>query len=329
MRLVVGLPFLVAHTIAAPQREDVPNLGQERRAALKKLRLVPRTASTSTVFENYETLLPTSTITVLTFITPSPSADPIPITAQSQLVTSYIPQPTDCPPSTIASLLSAPSATSTAASNLNASTSIAAATISGSPIKRQFSSADYPFYFNFSLPDSTFSAPLSCTSYIPAITPICHTTLSPLAASPILVTACDQSVTFSTDHEYTFLPTAALYANHTGHANHTGNGTATHRIQTITSYWIAGWEDVLSGLSSDVSTSWSITSSSLDVLIGLVTSRSPSPTVSVEGSATPSAALAGGAGMASTDQTTTTTTSSTSTTTMMLTVSENAGTPTG
>lgn len=326
MRLLVGFPFLVAHLIqAAPRRDDPLDLSLDRRAAGQKLRFVPRAASTSTVFENYETPLPTSTITVLTFITPSPSADPIPITALSQLVTSYIPQPTDCPPLTGVPPLSASSVNSSRVSNLTTSAPIVTAVISGSPIKRHIPSADYPFYFNFSLPDATAPALLSCTSYIPTLTPICHTTLSPLAASPIPITACDQSVTFSTDHGYTSLPTAAP------HANHSDNGTTANRIHTITSYWIAGWEDVLSDYNSgfgDLSTSWSTTSSNFDVLIALVTSTSSLPTTSVGASATPSVVSAGGVGTASGDETTTTTTSSTRTTTMMFTVRATAVTPT-
>lgn len=327
MRLLVGFPFLVAHLIqAAPRRDDPLHLSLDRRAVGQKLKFIPRAASTSTVFENYETPLPTSKITVLTFITPSPSADPIPITALSQLVTSYVPQPTNCPPSTIVPPLSGSSVNSSAASNLTTTAPIATAVISGSPIKRQQPSADYPFYFNFSLPDSTAPAPLLCTSYTPTVTPICYTTLFPLAAFPIPITACDQPVTFSTDHGYNLLPTAA------SHANHSGNGIAANRIHTMTSYWIAGWQNVLSDFNGglgDLSTSWSTTSGRFEVLIALVTSTSSLSTTSVETPAISSAASAGGVGTAPNDETITTTMSSTRTTTKMLTVSETAGRATG
>ena len=62
---------------------------------------------------------------------------------------------------------------------------------------------------------------------IPAPPPtsrVCSTTLYPLAASPIPITACEQTVTYSADHGYRFV------------------STGTNHIENLTTYWEAPWD---------------------------------------------------------------------------------------
>ncbi|KAF2436671.1 hypothetical protein EJ08DRAFT_674532 [Tothia fuscella] len=109
----------------------------------------------------------TSEPVILTYVTPSPSAQPIPITAQGQLVTSYIPQITVCalPPLAFESV--APTG---------------------------------PPYLNYSVSIPTRTG--SClTTYSPTITPICHTVLTGIA-SRTTVTDCTQEITFSSDVDF-------------------------------------------------------------------------------------------------------------------------------
>lgn len=55
----------------------------------------------------------------------------------------------------------------------------------------------------------------SCsTSYQPTVTPICSTTLSPLAAPAIPITACNQNVTFSSEYGFEFAPASGERGYH-------------------------------------------------------------------------------------------------------------------
>ena len=177
----------------------------------------------------------TSTVTALTLFTPSSGADPIPITSQSQLVTSYVPVLTICPyaPSapaltTIAPNTSRPTNTSVLLySAATAPTAPAASHISGL-YRRQAAASPAP-YANATVSTSYLS---SCSvSYTATTTQICHATLSPLASPVIPVTDCEQQITFSTDHGYTVVP---------------GNRTAD--VQGLTSYYAARWDDIATGV---------------------------------------------------------------------------------
>ncbi|KAF2104993.1 hypothetical protein NA57DRAFT_71188 [Rhizodiscina lignyota] len=150
-----------------------------------------------------------STITpsVLTYITPSPSAIPIPITAQSQVVQSFVPQVTFCaqPP---------------------------LAYISGSFTN----TATTGPYLNYSV--STPSGTGSCqTSQSPTEITVCATTLTALA-SQVTVTACDQNVTFSSEYGYA-LDTPALNSTILN-----ATITPSPTIRTLTTYYIASWQDI-------------------------------------------------------------------------------------
>lgn len=220
-RLLRSLPFLpVSYGSSAPQSAAVnhhygPPGGNyyARRANI----------STATL-SNGNSM--TSTVTALTFVTPSPSAAAIPITSQSQIVTSYIPISTTCPSIQSAAPYSASAFSSPSASVSNYSIpsnyslpyntsapllkrqasayrNITLPTPTGSYVNATTPTALYPNLTTTTAPNMSSSTPICSTIYSPTITPICHTTLTPLGAPLILITACLQNVTFSTDHWHT------------------------------------------------------------------------------------------------------------------------------
>lgn len=110
-----------------------------------------------------------TTRTIHSIVFPSPDAAPIEVTAQSQVLTSFVPEMTWCvgPPIALPPMTGAP--------YLNASSSFTKKT----------------------------SGTGSCeTVYAPMITTICATTLTGLA-SKLTITKCDQEVTFSTECGFT------------------------------------------------------------------------------------------------------------------------------
>ena len=115
----------------------------------------------------------TTTVTILTFVIPSPSAPAIPITSQSQIITSYIPKLTVCPIS-----------------------SYGAEAWYGKRQEPTSPSASYSS--NYSI--SATPAPSCSVLYSPTILPICHSTLTPLGGILITVTACSQKIAFRTDY---------------------------------------------------------------------------------------------------------------------------------
>ncbi|CAO2657180.1 Nn.00g033060.m01.CDS01 [Neocucurbitaria sp. VM-36] len=118
--------------------------------------------------------------TIYSIIFPSPDASPIEITAQSQVVTSYIPEMTWCvgPP-------------------------IALLPITGPP------------YLNATTNYTTLiEGTGSCeTAYAPLQTTVCATTLTGLA-SKVTVTDCDQEITFSTECGFTLETPTPVTTNH-------------------------------------------------------------------------------------------------------------------
>ena len=185
----------------------------------------------------------TSTVTALTFFTPSPGADPVPITSQSQLVTSYIPVMTICPLTVTqtAPALLLPTLTLNATSRGTAVTGVPAS--SGASLYRRQAAEDSDApYANSSIPTSTLT---SCSIfYSPTATSICHTTLSPLASPVIPITDCYQRVTFSTDHGYTLVSSAGPpYGN-------ISTSTAVS-VKVLTSYYVAPWQYLYTGIPAD------------------------------------------------------------------------------
>ncbi|CAF9909307.1 MAG: hypothetical protein HETSPECPRED_008938 [Heterodermia speciosa] len=187
----------------------------------------------------------TSTVTAFTFVTPSPGAEPVPITSQSQVVTSYIPLMTICPllvtPATPA--LPLPTVTFNTTSRGTVASAYIPASSGTSLYRRQYVEESEAPYANSSIPTSTLSA--CSVFYTPTITSICHTTLSPLASPVIPITDCHQKVTFSTDHGYTLIPSTRP---------HYGNVSATAPVNvlSLTSYYVAPWQYIYTGIPADM-----------------------------------------------------------------------------
>jgi hypothetical protein len=139
---------------------------------------------------------------------PSPDAAPIEITAQSQVITSYIPEMTWCvsPPVQFVPISNAPFANITA--NLT----------------------------------STVTGTGSCeTVYAPMETTVCATTLTGLA-SKVTITDCDQEVTFSTECGFSLeMPTP------TSTTNGSSLITPAPAVRRLFTYYLAPWQSMTAG----------------------------------------------------------------------------------
>ena len=209
-----SLPFLpMPYGQAAPQPGNPVDHPQERR--------LDRSAVASTIAQPLFGNLSTTTITVLTFVTPFPSAPAIPITSQSQVVTLYTPELTVCPiQSTHQSSATAGATRLSGTIPLN---TLPKALVFG---KRQAKTIALSYSFsNFST--NTSPTPSCSTLYSSTITPICYTTLTPLGGIPILATACDQNITFSTDIDVT---------------------TVNSRVGLFTTKYAAPWQSLVAGV---------------------------------------------------------------------------------
>lgn len=173
---------------------------------------------------------PLSTITV---ITPSPGASPVPVTSQSQLVTSYYPLFTLCelPPTEAFPVTFAPSAKSSTAPWQNVSV-------------------------------SAWPGNGTCTTiFSETQTMVCDTILTDLTTTRV-VTNCAQEITFSTQYGYTLLtpmPTGNASINGTSLAPNgtfssvTAVITPAPEIVTLTTYYMAPWQSLTAGTApSDV-----------------------------------------------------------------------------
>jgi hypothetical protein len=144
--------------------------------------------------------------TTYTLITPSLGADPIPITQQSQVITSFVPQYTLCPLGISAS--NGPRYT-------NSSRSPVTLTSSGKSM-------------------STWNSGQCSTGYNPTLTTVCHTVLQGIATAAT-VTNCSQQITFSTDKNYTQDSTTTTVSQ-------VGTFTLTTSIRLLTTYFAAPWQ---------------------------------------------------------------------------------------
>ncbi|KAK3080174.1 hypothetical protein LTS18_002915 [Coniosporium uncinatum] len=155
---------------------------------------------------------PTSTAKILTFITPSPQAAPVPITSQSQVVTSYVAQATICPSSPLAF-------------------------VSGT-----YTSLATPYYRNVST-----STDLCQTIYSTTETTVCATVLTGIA-SKVTVTSCSQNITFSREYGYVLEtpPPNATFANVSSSATDPLSAmiTPTPTIRSLTTYYYAPWQSL-------------------------------------------------------------------------------------
>ncbi|KAF2009298.1 hypothetical protein BU24DRAFT_358997 [Aaosphaeria arxii CBS 175.79] len=155
---------------------------------------------------------------VITRVFPSPDAQPVDITAQSQVMTSYLLDYVWCVPGPLALV---PTATLLGPPYLNEST----------------------------LYETKTAGSGTCeTVYVPTETTVCATTLTGLA-SKITVTDCSQEITFSSECGFTLeTPTPTLQ-------NLTSLITPAPTVKRMMTYWIAPWQSLTLGdTPSDVDT---------------------------------------------------------------------------
>lgn len=175
---------------------------------------------------------------VLALLTPSPGASPVAVTMQSQIVTTYVPQFTLCalPPLEFFSVSPVPSTRPTTAPYQN---------------------------YSISIPPGNGT----CTTiYTQTETMVCDTTLSDLTTT-YPVTNCAQDITFSRKDGYQIVtptPVSNLTTNATyplptdtqpnaTYATGTGMITPAPSIETLTTYFLAPWQDLTAGTApSDV-----------------------------------------------------------------------------
>jgi hypothetical protein len=158
--IIISFTGIRAH-IHAHQQKQLHEAGhrfQHQAQAIHERGVIPPTTPNPTL------ALEPSFGSIVSIVTPSPGANPITITSQAEIITSYGLFYSICPLSA-SSIISAPFA--------NASVT-------------------------FTMPP----APPDCsTSFTPTVTPICNTALIGLATS-VSITNCSQSVTFSTAYNY-------------------------------------------------------------------------------------------------------------------------------
>ncbi|SMY29788.1 unnamed protein product [Zymoseptoria tritici ST99CH_1A5] len=180
----------------------------------------------------------TSASGILTYITPSPGMEPVPVTEQSQLVSSFAPLFTLCelPPKAIFPLTSRP--TTIASTALWSNVSVSIPTGSG-----------------------------TCTTiYEPTVTMVCATTLTGLVQK-YTVSRCSQDITFSTEYGFVLAkptesidlsavgasssaatPAPTTFANVSAVATSSAPAiTAAPTVQRLTTYFLAPWQAVTAG----------------------------------------------------------------------------------
>ncbi|KAF2235365.1 hypothetical protein EV356DRAFT_124781 [Viridothelium virens] len=160
---------------------------------------------------------------VLATFTPSPSASPIQITQQSQVVTTFVPQFTLCELPPIAFFpVSVTNSGSIGPQLLNLSTG-----------------------YSVSIPPGNGT----CSTFLsPTQTTVCATTLTGLATT-YPVTDCAQQITFSSQLGYTLVTPTATPTNGSIAAGNYSNSsliTPASSIQTLTTYYLAPWQELTS-----------------------------------------------------------------------------------
>jgi hypothetical protein len=122
------------------------------------------------------------------------------------------------------------------------------------------------------LPSNSNGTPCT-TSSTTTLIPICSTTLSPLAASAITITECNQLVTFSSEYGYRLIPASATRGLE---SDSTATQAASRSIETTTTFYVASWYDLPYG---------SVPSVGVDTVVGS-THISGSSVMVVEGTLT-------------------------------------------
>ena len=134
--------------------------------------------------------LPSGVLTIVTI----EFGPPVTVTSQRQLVPSYVPVLTICPLGAAAS-----SSASAIPSGFSNSTDLAQQLEAALPPSVPYMPVVAKRHL---LPRDQGTSSECSTSFSSTLTPICATTLSPLAAPVIPVTECDQNVTFSSQMGY-------------------------------------------------------------------------------------------------------------------------------
>ncbi|KAI8937955.1 hypothetical protein NX059_005637 [Plenodomus lindquistii] len=154
---------------------------------------------------------PTTTRSIYSIIVPSPGASSIEITAQSQIVTSYIPEMTWC-----------------------VAPAMALWPITNGPPYLNSSTTEY---------STSYEGTGSCeTMFVPVQTTVCATTLTGLG-SKISVTDCEQQITFSTECGFT-LETLTPTPVATGFSSLITPAPSVRRLFT---YYLAPWQALTAG----------------------------------------------------------------------------------
>jgi hypothetical protein len=210
LTLFHSLPSFAADAIGLPH--EVLNI--TRTVEVPEVVAVTDTKSVTvnhTTTESFTTTqqCPTSSSTrnIYSIVFPSPDAAPIEVTAQSQVLTSYIPQMTWC--------VAAP---------------LAVVPISTAP----YPNASTVFTTMISGTDN------SCeTVYAPMVTTVCATTLTGLA-SKVTITACNQQVTFSSECGFALETPTPITSN-------ASLITLAPTVRTSFTYWLAPWQSLTAG----------------------------------------------------------------------------------
>ena len=219
------LALLLTHIVAAaPQAQDHghPDLHQQRRTVAPS----PWTSghASTTGHPSSVTTSPTFRTPILTIVTIR--AMPIRITKQMQYVTSFKPLLTLCPLAGVP-LPSQPGFPASSPLTAGANGAIASLLPLRGILRRIVDLAAEAV-----IPRQIANVSSCSVFWEPVPTPICHTTLSPLAAPLITVSECHQSVTFSSQLGYSLASTA----------------TAPPTVETLTTYYVAPWSDLSTGL---------------------------------------------------------------------------------
>lgn len=162
---------------------------------------------------------------VIAYFTPSPAADPTPITEQNQIATSFAPQFTVCilPPVAFVPLNDTTGLNGTAVGNDEAEESPESTV------------------FVASIPD----ADETCSTFFrPSSTTICATILTGLATR-VTVTDCDQEVTFSSQWGFELETPAPMTSDLANRSTTTLFASPT--IQTLMTYYRAPWQSLTAG----------------------------------------------------------------------------------
>ncbi|THY68399.1 hypothetical protein D6C87_01518 [Aureobasidium pullulans] len=152
---------------------------------------------------------------VLTYITPSPGGSPIPVTQQSQLVSSNVPIFTLCalPPEAFFPITATPTQTT-------------------APYKN----------YSISIPPG----PGTCTTiYSPTVTMVCATVLTGIDRM-YSVTQCGQDITFSSDFGYVLATPSPTLRTATDSSGTAALITPAPTVQALTTYYVAPWAELTS-----------------------------------------------------------------------------------